>query len=130
MLPDSFLRQSSTTITHDEAETVTVANNSVQDRLLSLEKRILGDSLYAGQSRNRLLEETGRHLKARLLSAVRIETLHDVIKELVTDGVISQEQLDELLNEKTDFIISKQQDIWINQLTQEKNWPLYYSFKG
>ncbi|MBS0849250.1 hypothetical protein [Citrobacter sp. JGM124] len=129
MLPDSFIKQPFAVANNDNAGKA-IVDDTINDRLLSLEKKILSGSHYAGQSRNRLLEETDQHIKARLLSAVRIETLYNVITELVADGAISLEQLNELLNDKTDVIISKQQDIWINQLTQEKNWPLYYSFEG
>lgn len=52
------------------------------------------------------------------------------MSELLDKGIISQPKLSKLLNDKTDFITARQQAIWGNQLTQEKNWPLYYSFEG
>jgi len=129
MLPDSFIEKPFAPTVYDETGNTTPAD-AVNDRLLALEKKILSGSHYAGQSRNRLLEETDQHIKARLLCAIRIETLHSVISEMVDDGVISRSQLSELLNDKTDFITNKQQVIWLNQLTQERDWPLYYSFEG
>lgn len=129
MLPDSFIAKPFAPVVHGEKEKPDSVDN-VRDKLLSLEKIILSGSHYAGQTRNRLLEETDQHIKARLLCAIRIETLHSMINELVSDGVISQAQLQELLNDKTDFITEKQQTIWINQITQEINGPLYYSFEG
>ena len=129
MLPDSFIEKPFAPAVHDETHK-TITTDTVNARLLALEQKILNGSHYAGQPRNRLLEASDQHIKVRLLCAVRIETLYSVISELVADGVITQEQLSELLNDKTDFISSKQQDIWLNQLTQEKNWPLYYSLKG
>lgn len=129
MLPDTFIAQPFAPTVHNETEKST-SLETVKDKLLVLEKQILSGSHYAGQSRNRLLEETDRHIKARLLCAVRIETLHCMIRELVNDGLISEGQLQELLNDKTDFITNKQQTIWLNQLTQATNGPLYYSFEG
>ncbi|WP_300004850.1 hypothetical protein [uncultured Cedecea sp.] len=129
MLPDTFISKPFASLAHDETEK-SISANAVNDKLLALEKQILSGNHYAGQPRNRLLEETDLHIKARLLCAIRIETLHNMISELVNDGVISQLQLQELLNDKTDFIIDKQQTIWLNQLTQEINGPLYYSFEG
>jgi len=129
MLPGSFINKPFVPVGHDETEK-SISANTVNDKLLALEKKILSGRHYAGQSRNRLLEETDRHIKARLLCAIRIETLHNMIIELVNDDVITPLQLQELLNDKTDFIIDKQQAIWLNQLTQEINGPLYYSFKG
>jgi len=129
MLPDSFISRPFVSAEHGGTEK-SISSSTVNDKLLVLEKKILSGRHYAGQSRNRLLEETDRHIKARLLCAIRIETLHNMIVELVNDGVISQQQLQELLNEKTDFVIDKQQAIWLNQLTQEIDGPLYYSFKG
>ena len=129
MLPDTFIAQPFAPTVHNETEKST-SLETVKDKLLVLEKQILSGSHYAGQSRNRLLEETDRHIKARLLCAVRIEALHCMISELVNDGLISEGQLQELLNDKTDFITDKQQTIWLNQLTQAINGPLYYSFEG
>lgn len=129
MLPDSFISKDFAPLAHGETEE-SISSNVVNVKLLALKKQILSGNHYAGQSRNRLLEETDRHIKARLLCAVRIEVLHNMISELVNDGVISQLQLQALLNEKADFIIDKQQSIWLNQLTREIDGPLYYSFKG
>lgn len=129
MLPDSFISKPFTPAAPGDTEK-SISLNAVNDKLSALEKKILSGSHYAGQSRNRLLEETDRHIKARLLCAIRIEVLHNLISELVNEEVISQLQLQELLNDKTDFITDKQQAIWLNQLTQEINGPLYYSFEG
>jgi len=65
-----------------------------------------------------------------LLCAVRIETLHCMISERINDELISEEQLQKLINDKTDFITGRQQTIWLNQLTQTISGPLYYSFEG
>lgn len=129
MLPDTFISEPFASLAHSETEE-SILHHAVNVKLLALEKKILSGNHYAGQSRNRLLEETDKHIKARLLCAIRVEVLHNMISELVNDGVISQQQLQTLLNEKTDFITDKQQTIWLNQLTQEINGPLYYSFKG
>ncbi|MCS3431332.1 hypothetical protein [Klebsiella sp. BIGb0407] len=129
MLPDSFISKDFAPAALNDAEK-SISLNAVNDKLSALEKKILSGSHYAGQSRNRLLEETDRHIKARLLCAIRIEVLHNLINELVNEEVINQLQLQELLNDKTDFITAKQQAIWLNQLTQEINGPLYYSFEG
>ena len=129
MLPDSFISKVFDPLAHNETEG-SISLNVVNVKLLALEKKILSGNHYAGQSRNRLLEETDRHIKARLLCAVRIEVLHNMVSELVNDGVISKLQLQALLNDKIDFITDKQQAIWLNQLTREINGPLYYSFKG
>lgn len=129
MLPDSFISKPFVATGHDETEK-SISPSAVNNKLLALEKQILNGQHYAGQSRNRLLEETDQHIKARLLSAIRIETLHDMIVELVNDGAINPQQLQEIVNDTTDFIIDKQQTIWMNQITQEIHGPLYYSFKG
>ncbi len=129
MLPDTFITKPFAPAVHNETEK-SLSIEAVNNKLFVLEKQILSGSHYAGQSRNRLLEETDRHIKARLLCAVRIEALHCMISELVNDGLISEGQLQELLNDKTDFITDKQQTIWLNQLTQAINGPLYYSFEG
>lgn len=129
MLPDSFITKSVAPAPFSKTEEA-ITIDTVHDRLLALEKQILSGSDYAGQPRNRLLEETDQHIKARLLCAVRIETLHSMMRELVNDGVLSQAQLQELLNDKTQFIIKRQDTIWLNQMTQEIDGPLYYSFEG
>lgn len=129
MLPDSFIVKPFTSAVNGETEKPD-AVDTVNSKLLALETKILNGNHYAGQSRNRLLEETDNHIRARLLCAIRIETLHSVMSELLDEGIISQPQLSKLLNDKTDFITARQQAIWVNQLTQEKDWPLYYSFEG
>lgn len=129
MLPDSFITKPFAPAEHGKTEQ-SISVENVNDKLLALEKKILSGSHYAGQPRNRLLEETDWHIKARLLCAIRIEALHSMISELVNDELISQVDLQELLNDKTDFITEKQQAIWLNQLTQEISGPLYYSFEG
>lgn len=128
MLPDSFIMHPFALTAHNDNATSPVAD-LINEKLLALEGKILSSHYYAGQSRNRLLEETDQHIKTRLLCAIRIETLHCTISELIESEVISKQELNELLSEKTDFIRSQQQTIWLNQLTQEKKWPLYYSFE-
>ncbi|EJF31380.1 MULTISPECIES: hypothetical protein [Enterobacteriaceae] len=132
MLPEHFLPRRYPVVAPStlpaEAENSTTSE-VVQDKILTLEKNILSGSHYAGQAKNRLLEETDRHIKERLLCAVRIEALHALIGELVEKELISAADLQMLIEDKTAWVGSKEQEIWVNQMTQEKPWPLCYSIE-
>lgn len=92
MLPEHFLPRRYPVVAPStppaEAENSTTPE-VVQDKILTLEKNILSGSHYAGQAKNRLLEETDRHIKERLLCAVRIEALHALMGELVEKELTS-----------------------------------------
>ena len=99
-----------------------------RDNLLELEKTILSANHYAGQAKNTLLEENDRHLKERLFCAVKIEAMVTVLNELIEQEKISSADLQMLLEDKKLQISQHSQQIWVNQLTQEKSWPIFYSF--
>jgi len=99
-----------------------------RDYLLELEKTILSANHYAGQAKNTLLEENDRHLKERLFCAVKIEAMVTVLNELIEQEKISSADLQMLLEDKKLQISQHSQQIWVNQLTQEKSWPIFYSF--
>lgn len=99
-----------------------------QDNILDLEKTILSTNHYAGQAKNTLLEENDRHLKDRLFCAVKIEVMVTVLNELIEQEKISSADLKMLIEDKKLQISQHSQQIWVNQLTQEKSWPLFYSF--
>ncbi|MCE0847722.1 hypothetical protein LVQ79_19470 [Buttiauxella sp. A2-C1_F] len=98
-----------------------------QDNLLVLEKTILSAPHYAGQAKNTLLEENDRHLKDRLFYAVKIEAIVTVLNELIEQEKINSADLQMLIEDKKLQISHHSQQIWVNQLTQEKSWPLFYS---
>ncbi|WP_226812133.1 hypothetical protein [Buttiauxella massiliensis] len=98
-----------------------------QDNLLVLEKTILSAPHYAGQAKNTLLEENDRHLKDRLFYAVKIEAIVTVLNELIEQEKINSTDLQMLIEDKKLQISHHSQQIWVNQLTQEKSWPLFYS---
>ena len=98
-----------------------------QDNLLDLEKMILSTNHYAGQAKNTLLEENDRHLKDRLFCAVKIEAIVTVLNELIEQEKISSADLQMLIEDKKLQISRDLQEVWVNQLTQEKSWPMFYS---
>ena len=98
-----------------------------QDNILVLEKTILSAPHYAGQAKNTLLEENDRHLKDRLFYAVKIEAIVKVLNELIEQEKINSADLQMLIEDKKLQISHHSQQIWVNQLTQEKSWPLFYS---
>jgi len=98
-----------------------------QDNILSLEKTVLSANHYAGQAKNTLLEESDRHLKDRLFCALKIEALVTVLNELIEQEKISPADLQMLIEDKELQISHHSQQIWVNQLTQEKSWPMFYS---
>ena len=98
-----------------------------QDNFLDLEKMILSTNHYAGQAKNTLLEENDRHLKDRLFCAVKIEAIVTVLNELIEQEKISSADLQMLIEDKKLQISRDLQEIWVNQLTQEKSWPMFYS---
>ena len=98
-----------------------------QDNLLDLEKIILSTNHYAGQAKNTLLEENDRHLKDRLFCAVKIEAIVTVLNELIEQEKISSADLKMLIADKKLQISRDLQEVWVNQLTQEKSWPMFYS---
>jgi hypothetical protein len=132
MLPNNFVPQRFLTLTDNNRSKSTEngdAPGQVQEKLSALEKKILSGKHYAGQAKNSLLEETDRHIKERLLCAVKIETLAAVINELCEQEKLSPADLQMLIEDKTAAITLKGEQIWLNQLTQEKRWPLFYSFE-
>lgn len=132
MLPKNFVPQAFQALSQksnsDSAE-ISNTDDPVQQKLLTLEKTILSGKHYAGQAKNALLEETDKHIKERLLCAIRIETLATVINELVEQEKLNPGDLQMLIEDKMADITLKAEQIWLNQLTQEKNWPLFYSFE-
>ncbi|GDX07605.1 hypothetical protein [Buttiauxella sp. A111] len=98
-----------------------------RDNLLDLEKTILSANHYAGQAKNTLLEENDRHLKDHLFCAVKIEAMVTVLNELIEQEKISPADLQMLIEDKKLQISQHSQQIWVNQLTREKSWPLFYS---
>ncbi|WP_310607522.1 hypothetical protein [Buttiauxella brennerae] len=100
---------------------------NTQDNILTLEKMVLSANHYAGQAKNTLLEENDRHLKDRLFCAVKIEAMVRVLNELIEQEKISTADLQMLIDDKKLQISPHLQQIWVNQLTQEKRWPLFYS---
>ncbi|MFZ3389928.1 MULTISPECIES: hypothetical protein [Buttiauxella] len=98
-----------------------------QDNILVLEKMILSAPHYAGQAKNTLFEENDRHLKDRLFYAVKIEAIVKVLNELIEQEKINSADLQMLIEDKKLQISHHSQQIWVNQLTQEKSWPLFYS---
>ncbi len=104
-------------------------NGQLQEKLAALEKTVLSGKHYAGVAKNSLLEETDKHIKERLLCAAKIATLTAVIGEMCEQEKLSPADLQMLIEEKTAAIRLKEEQIWLNQLTQEKNWPLFYSFE-
>lgn len=104
-------------------------NDPIEQKLSTLEKTILSGKHYAGQAKNTLLEETDKHIKERLLCAIKIETLATVINELVEQEKLNPGDLQMLLADKTADITLKAEQIWLNQLTQENSWPLFYSIE-
>lgn len=98
-----------------------------QDNILVLEKIILSAPHYAGQAKNTLLEENDRHLIDRLFYAVKIEAIVTVLNELIEQEKINSADLQMLIEDKKLQISHHSQQIWVNQLTQEKSWPLFYS---
>ncbi|HKM95199.1 MAG TPA: hypothetical protein VJY99_00585 [Buttiauxella sp.] len=100
---------------------------NLQDNLFDLEKMILSTNHYAGQAKNTLLEENDRHLKDRLFCAVKIEAIVTVLNELIEQEKISSADLKMLIEDKKLQISRDLQEVWVNQLTQEKSWPMFYS---
>lgn len=130
MLPNNlvpvFFSVSQNDISLSEEHSALTANS--QDNLLALEKTVLCTNHYAGQAKNTLLEENDRHLKERLFCAVKIEAIVTVLNELIEQEKISSADLHMLIEDKKLQISQHSQEIWVNQLTQEKSWPLFYSF--
>ncbi|WP_435952174.1 hypothetical protein [Dryocola sp. BD626] len=132
MLPNNFMPrhfQAMALKEHGENPQFSQAESPEQHKLQALEKTILSGRHYAGQAKNTLLEETDRHIKDRLLCAVKIETLVAVINELCEQEKLNPGDLHMLLADKTAALALKEESIWLNQLTQEKSWPLFYSFE-
>lgn len=130
MLPDNlvpvFFSVSQADISLSEEDSALTVNS--QDNLLALEKTVLSTNHYAGQAKNTLLEENDRHLKERLFCAVKIEAIVTVLNELIEQDKISSADLHMLIEDKKLQISQHAQEIWVNQLTLEKSWPLFYSF--
>ncbi|RKQ39184.1 hypothetical protein [Enterobacter sp. R1(2018)] len=132
MLPNSFMpwRFQSFSVKDDsDSAKNSEVNAHAQQTFSALEKTILSGNYYAGVAKNTLLEETDRHIKERLLCAIKIETLVAVINELCEQEKLNPADLQMLVEDKTSDIRLKEEQIWLNQLTQEKNWPLFYSFE-
>lgn len=132
MLPNSFMPwrfQLFTVQAGSDSARNSELNGQVQEKLSALEKTILSGKHYAGVAKNALLEETDKHIKERLLCAAKIATLAAVINEVCEQEKLSPADLHMLIEDKTSAIRLKEEQIWINQLTQEKNWPLFYSFE-
>ncbi|ALX77235.1 hypothetical protein QMS56_07690 [Cronobacter malonaticus] len=98
-------------------------------KLEEYETDILSGKSLAGQSGNVLLEERDRHIKARLLSVVKIEAYTKVLNNLVEDNAISAEELAELIATKTAQINEAGNKIWLNLITQEKDAPVFYKLE-
>ncbi|MEW7313569.1 hypothetical protein AB1E22_12850 [Buttiauxella gaviniae] len=111
----------------DSPEEHSALTRDIQDNLLVLEKTILSTNHYAGQAKNTLLEENDWHLKERLFCVVKIEALVTVLNELIEKEKVSPADMQMLIEDKKFMISEHSQQIWINQLTQEKSWPLFYS---
>ncbi|WP_435946233.1 hypothetical protein [Dryocola sp. BD586] len=132
MLPNSFMpwRFQNFTVEDDgDSARNSEMNAPVQQAFSTLEKTILSGNYYAGVAKNTLLEETDRHIKERLLCATKIETLVAVINELCEQEKLNPADLQMLVEDKTSEIRLKEEQIWLNQLTQQKNWPLFYAFE-
>lgn len=113
---------------HSLSEEHSALTVNSRDNLLALEKMVLSANHYAGQAKNTLIEENDRHLKERLFCAVKIEAIVTVLNELIEQEKISSADLHMLIEDKKLQISQHAQEIWVNQLTQEKSWPLFYSF--
>ncbi|NIY47827.1 hypothetical protein [Cedecea colo] len=132
MLPNSFLpwRFQAFAVKDDsDSARNNELHGHVQAKLSALEKTILSGKHYAGVAKNSLLEETDKHIKERLLCAAKIAALTAVINEICEQEKLSPADLHMLIEDKTSAIRLKEDRIWLNQLTQEKNWPLFYSFE-
>lgn len=132
MLPNSFAPwryQVFTVKDYNNSANNSESNSHVQEKLSALEKKILSGKHYAGLAKNALLEETDKHIKERLLCAAKIEAMVAVIHELCEQEKLNPADLQMLVEDKTSDIRLKEDQIWLNQLTQEKNWPLFYSFE-
>lgn len=132
MLPNNFVPQRFLTLA-EETRCNSAGNGETQgqtqEKLLALEKKILSGKHYAGVAKNTLLEETDRHIKERLLCAAKIETLVAVINELCEQEKLNPGDLQMLIEDKTAALTEMEEQLWLNQLTQEKIWPLFYSFE-
>jgi len=102
-------------------------STDITDDFSLLEKTILSTNDYAGQAKNSLLDENDRHLKDRLFCAVKIEAISTLLNELIEQERVCPADLQMLIEDKKLQISQDVQQIWINQLTQEKTWPLFYS---
>lgn len=105
-------------------------STDINDDFSLLEKTILNANDYAGQATNSLLEENNRHLKDQLFCAVKIEAITTVLNELIEQEKVCPADLQMLIEDKELQISQHSQQIWINQLTQEKTWPLFYSLEN
>ncbi|MNC22987.1 hypothetical protein D3C75_709960 [compost metagenome] len=105
-------------------------STDINDDFSLLEKTILNANDYAGQAKNSLLEENNRHLKDQLFCAVKIEAITTVLNELIEQEKVCPADLQMLIEDKELQISQHSQQIWINQLTQEKTWPLFYSLEN
>ena len=105
-------------------------STDIHDDFALLEKTILNANDYAGQAKNSLLEENNRHLKDQLFCAVKIEAITTVLNELIEQEKVCPADLQMLIEDKELQISQHSQQIWINQLTQEKTWPLFYSLEN
>lgn len=132
MLPKNFAPwhfQVLTTKDDSDSAEKSDLSDPIQQKLSTLEKTILSGKHYAGQAKNTLLEETDKHIKERLLCTIKIETLAAVINELVEQERLNPGDLQMLIADKAAEITLKADQIWLNQLTQEKSWPLFYSIE-
>lgn len=132
MLPKNFVPQRFHVLTmknnSDSAEKSDL-DDPIQQKLSTLEKTILSGKHYAGQAKNTLLEETDKHIKERLLCAVKIEVMVTIINEIVEQEKLNPGDLQMLIADKTADVTLKAEQIWLNQLTHEKSWPLFYSIE-
>jgi glucose-6-phosphate isomerase len=133
MLPNNLvpailpiLAREETAITVEE---ITLSTD-IHDDFAILEKTILSANDYAGQAKNSLLEENDRHLKDQLFCAVKIEAITTLLNELIEQEKVCPADLQMLIKDKEFQISQHSQQIWINQLTQEKTWPLFYSLEN
>jgi hypothetical protein len=132
MLPNNFVACGVTGL-NDTAQDAAPEDNgtqlTTQAQLLAHEKTILSGKYYAGQAKNTLLEETDRHIKEQLFCAAKIEVLTIVLNELIEEEQIGKMDLHMLMAEKQAEIYLKEEQIWVNQLTGNNKWPLFYKFE-
>ena len=128
MLPNNFI-SCCRSVLNDTAKSANPEQPTLQEQLLAHEKAILSGKYYAGQAKNALLEETDRHIKEQLFCGAKIEAMTAVLNELIEAGQLSKADLDMLTADKKAEISLKEEQIWVNQLTGNNKWPLFYKFE-